>query len=398
MVEPGLWKLEPVALTKPWGLVHDGVRRLTRIKAGIGELWLASAQSGPGNYSNLIVEPPLHATLRDTLRRAADEGQRVLRDLLGARAISHTLDRPTRGKTEAWCVRHVSGRTGVAAGPRSAHQLKRLQHIIQTRGLKPDVDSWSDEVRDLMGVIEPLCGGEVFLTPAGSLHTMFAAGADSVLVIDELQQGYGESLLPVLSKVLMVQNDILSVQVHPDDHTVSEAVAGRLEVGQDLLTNPTVRVYDFGRRPGEEPELGFTLVSPNAGLRLVSPVRVEPAPGHLVEAMVADLHFVRCRVSLRPGLERRLEPLYGSFRVLHCLAGSGSLSADGDRMALSAGETVFVPARLEDVVSVRAEEEMVFFDDALPDLSTLSGFLGGHGAAVDAVEALLKPPRALRAP
>ena len=41
-------KLEPAHVIKPWGLVHGEVMRHTSISAGLGELWLASAQTGPG--------------------------------------------------------------------------------------------------------------------------------------------------------------------------------------------------------------------------------------------------------------------------------------------------------------------------------------------------------------
>ena len=57
MDNPGLWKLEPAAVNKPWGLVHSGVMSATGIRVGLGELWLASAQTGAGNYSNTVADP-----------------------------------------------------------------------------------------------------------------------------------------------------------------------------------------------------------------------------------------------------------------------------------------------------------------------------------------------------
>ncbi|MCK4300713.1 MAG: hypothetical protein KAX80_14320, partial [Planctomycetes bacterium] len=259
MQKPGLWKLAPAIVTKPWGLVHGGAPRFTGIEMGLGEFWLASAQTGPGNYSNVVVEPALRKTLAELLQQASAEGRDAIEPLLGARVLSHLKDNPHRGKTEAWHIRAAEGRTGVAAGPRSGEDAAHLERIIRTQGLEPNIEAWSDEVRRLFGLIEPLRGGEVFLAPAGTLHTMFAVGPDSALIIDEVQQGYGESLLPTLSKILLVQDDLLSVQVHPGDETVADAAQGRLEIKQDLQANPTVRVYDFGRRPGEYPELGFEL-------------------------------------------------------------------------------------------------------------------------------------------
>ncbi len=393
MQKPQLWKLAPVAVTKPWGLVHRGALELTGIEAGVGELWLASAQTGPGNYSNTVVEPALRRTLADLLEEARAQGEGALEPLLGEAVLCHLRENPHRGKTEAWYIRDVSGRTGLASGARTRRDADRLQDLIQGGGLPPHVESWSDQARELFGVIEPLAGGEAFLTPAGTLHTMFAVGPDSRLIIDELQQGYGDGLLPTLSKILMVQNDLLSVQVHPDDRTVADVAEGRLRIDQDLQANPTVRIYDFGRRPGEYPELGFRLVDPDAGLRRVSPVRVEVNGRHSVEVMVADPHFVRSRLCLRAGA-CDLGLRHGSYRTLHCLCGSAELRVPGGAMAMRRGETAFVPACFEAALRVETETGCALFDDALPDLAALTDFLEAHGAGSDRVEALLDPPRA----
>lgn len=395
MQKPGLWKLAPAIVTKPWGLVHGGARRFTGIEMGVGEFWLASAQTGPGNYSNVVVEPALRKTLAELLQEASAEGRDAIEPLLGARVLSHLKDNPHRGKTEAWHIRAAEGRTGVAAGPRSGEDAAHLERIIRTQSLEPNVEAWSDEVRRLFGLIEPLRGGEVFLAPAGALHTMFAIGPDSALIIDEVQQGYGESLLPTLSKILLVQDDLLSVQVHPDDATVAAAAEGRMEVDQDLQANPTVRVYDFGRRPGEYPELGFRLVDPEAGLRRVEPVSVEAGGGQLVEVIVADPHFVKSHISLSAAGACDLGPRYGSYRVLHCLEGAAELSAGSRVIDIRRGDTVFVPACLEDEARIRTEAGCAFFDDAFPDVTVLTAFLGRHGVAAGRIESLLSPPRAV---
>ncbi len=395
MQQPGLWKLEPAVVLKPWGLVHREALELSGIRVGVGEFWLASAQTGPGNYSNTVAEPPLRRTLADLLREAADAGDSTLEDLIGPNALSHLREHPHRGKTEAWLVRAARGRVGVAAGPASAEAARRLQEIIQTEGLPPDIPSWPDEVRGLFGLIEPLEGGEVFFVPAGTLHTMFAIGPESVLVIDELQQGYGDCLLPTLSKILIVQDDLLSVQVHPDDRTVADAAAGRLSVEQDLQANPTVRIYDFGRRPGEYPELGFRLVDPDAGLRRVRPVTVRPRAGCAVEAVMADARLAKCRVTLDAGAACGLQPLHGSYHAVHCLQGKAEVRAGGDTRPLLRGETLFVPACLEGDARIGARSDCVLLDDVFPDVAALKAFLGEHGAPPEQVEALLNPQRAL---
>jgi hypothetical protein len=358
-------------------------------------LWLASAQTGPGNYSNLVVEPPLRKRLADVADLASAAGEGELRRLLGGRALAILKEMPHRGKTEAWIVREVVGHTGVASGPRTPEGLDRLKGLVLRRELKADIEHWPPDVRRLLGLIEPLQGGEVFLVPCGTLHTMFAIGQDGRLVIDEIQQGYGTSLVPTLSKILMVQDSLLSVQVHPCDEMVSRVAAGELRVDQDLETNPTVRVYDFGRRPGEYPELGFELSDTNAGLRRVIPVEVDVADGVILEVTVACAQFVRNRLRLRAGAVCAVGPAYGSYRVLHCASGACRLEAGAGQLRLVAAETAFVPAELESELRILAESESLVFDDAVPDLNVLNEFLGDSGASASDVAALLQPRRAL---
>jgi mannose-6-phosphate isomerase-like protein (cupin superfamily) len=393
--KPGLWKLAPAIVTKPWGLVHETALRFTGVTVGVGEFWLASAQTGADNYSNAVVEPELRKNLAVLLKEAADAGGDALELLIGKGPAANLKANPHRGKTEAWYVRAAEGRTGVAAGPRAEEDARRLESIIRNQGLEPHPEAWSGEVRRLFGLIEPLKGGEVFLAPAGTLHTMFAIGPQSRLIIDEIQEGYGESLLPTLSKILAVQNDLLSVQVHPDDEAVAAVATGQVKVDQDFQANPTVRIYDFGRRPGEKPELGFRLVDPGSGLRRVAPVAVPVLEGHTVELMVADTHFVKSRVKLWAAGAYDVRPRYGSYRVLHCVQGSAELAAGHRTMLMERGETVFVPACLEEELEISAESDCVFFDDALADLAVLSKFLGTHGIGADRIEALLSPPRAV---
>jgi hypothetical protein len=395
MEKPALWKLAPAFVTKPWGLVHESARRFTGIEVGLGEMWLASAQTGPGNCSNTVSDPALRKTLAELLGEAAAED--ALEPLLGARVCEHLKRNPHRGKTEAWYVRAAEGRAGVAAGPRTEEAAERLEHVIRTQGLPPDVEAWSEEVQRLFGLVEPLQGGELFLAPAGTIHTMFAVGPESRLIIDEIQQGYGESLLPTLTKILAVQDDLLSVQVHPDDATVAAAAAGETDVDQDLQANPTVRLYDFGRRPGEYPALGFRLLDLEAGLRRVTPVGIELADGRGVDVMVANVHFAKQRIRLPAGATSDLVMRHGSYRVLHCLEGEAEVAAASRAMPVRRGESVFVPACLEDETRIAAASDCRFFDDAFPEVTALTRFLGTHGVRADRIEALLDPPHALDA-
>jgi len=388
-------KLAADAVIKPWGLVHGEALAATGIRVGLGELWLASAQTGPGNYASQVVEPKLGKDLAALLSEAASKGDDDLGALIGPRALALLTETPHRGKTEAWHVRRAVGRAGFAAGPRTAAQKDALRKLLTGPGLGADIEEWPDDVRDLFGLIEPVHAGEVYLVPAGTLHTMFAIGRDSYLVIDEIQQGYGRSLLPTLSKVLMVQDSLLSVQVHPSDETVRRAAGGEWKVGQDLESNPTVRIYDFGRRPGEAPQLGFELTDVAAGLRRVSPLDVEIAGGTW-QVLVACKQFVKSLVNLDTGARVPWAPVHGSYRVIHCTGGEAELTAGDARCGLAAGETAFVPGALEGNLRVQAIRACELFDDAVPDIAALRSFLIGSGAPGAGVDALLTPPRAFR--
>ena len=389
-------KLVPEAVLKPWGLRHGELLACTGIRVGVGELWLASAQTGAGNYSNAVAEPPLGRTLAQLLAEAAKQGDETLARIIGAGALRALRSSPHRGKTEAWHVREAAGRTGVAAGPRTPGQKAALRELIESGKLGADVENWPRRVRDIFGLIEPLKGGEVFLVPAGTLHTMFAIGEDSRLVIDEIQQGYGNALLPTLSKILLVQDSLLSVQVHPDDETVRRAAEGELKVKQDLQANPTVRVYDFGRRPGEDRELGFKLTDVETGLRRVTPVEVSLGRSARMTVLAASRCFVKSQLELAVGAEVVLQPAYGSYRVLHCRRGAATLRARERTTSLAAGETALVPAALENGLRIKAEANCLIYEDAVPDLDALRAFLLGAGASERAVTALLDPPRALQ--
>jgi mannose-6-phosphate isomerase-like protein (cupin superfamily) len=388
-------KLQPEAVIKPWGLRREGLYRAAGVRAGVGEVWLASGQTGPGTCASRIVEPALGMTLAELLDQAARKGDSALGRLIGPRGMAVLKESPHRGKTEGWAVREARGRVGFVSGPRTAGHLERLRKLVLENAIGPDVNEWTAEVRGLLGVLEPVRTGEAFLVPCGTLHTMFAVGEDSMLVIDEIQQGYGTSLLPTLSKVLLVQGNLLSLQVHPCDETVRRAVTGELKLGHDLEANPTVRVTDFGRRPGEEPALGFDLVRLDAGLRRVAPVEVALDGGARVAVVVACAQFVKSRLTLPAGAATELQPPHGSYRVLHCVHGSACVERGHKNWRIAAGETAFVPAELEAVVRLRAEGECELLDDAVPDLVRLPEFLEEAGASARQIDGLLRPPRAV---
>jgi len=396
--EPGIFKLAPESVIKPWGLIHGAALEFTSIRVGIGEFWLASAQTGRGNYSNRIVAPALDVTLAELLQEADRQGDEALEGLIGAHALGKLKANPHRGKTEAWHVRAAEGRAGLLSGPGTPEQLDELKRLVQSHALGPDVASWSEEARDVLGLIEPLAEGQIFLVPCGTLHSMYAIGEGSRLIVDELQQGYGESLLPTLSKILMVEDSLESMQVHPCDATVAAAVLGEIEVDQDLQVTPTVRISDFGRGRTENPELGFRLTDVSAGIRTVPAVEVRPSEAVIVRILVADSHLMKSRIRVSAGAAWSAAggfPVYGCYHVLHCLRGAAKLSADGHSAELVAGQTAFVCGALEQQLVIDAPEGCELFDDTVPQLSVLRKFLDENGASAGEIEALLNPPRAV---
>ena len=389
-----IMKLAPEAVLKPWGLAHGGIKPASAIAVGVGELWLASAQTGPGNCANQVIEPRLNATLAQVLQQAEADG--TIERLIGPQPTAALAQTPYRGKTESWHIREAVGHTGIVAGPRTDEQKEDMRALLAGGEVGPDVENWPPHVRETFGIIEPLGGGEVFMVPAGTLHTMFAVGPHSLLIIDEVQQGYGACRLPTLSKMLAVQSSLLSVQVHPSDETVAAQARGELEIDQDLSANPTVRISDFGRRPGEHPDLGFELTKVPSGLRLVRPVSVGLDGGAAIEFMVACPQFAKARLSIPAGVATALRPAHGSYHVLHCAAGAARALADGAERSIKAGETLFVPAELEASLRIAADADCLLYDDTVPDLQAVRELLVGSGATPADIAGLLDPAPALR--
>ncbi len=385
-------KIMPQPVIKPWGLLHGPLKELTGISVGVGELWLASAQTGEGNFTSMVTGDGIKTAFSELLQKADKEDS--LEKWLGASGTRALKKASFRGKTEAWLVRYAQGFAGFAAGPSDEQKKKELKKLLTGPGLSPDIRNWSENVRSLLGLIAPIESGESFLVPAGTLHTMFALGRDSRLVVDEIQQGYGSGRLPTLSKTLMVQDNLLSIQVHPDDETVRRAVSGELSINQDLQSNPTVRVYDFGRRPGEYPELGFKLADTSAGLRNVQQLTVEfPGAGELTFA-VASPQFIMSRLTIKEGAEIVSLPVFGSYHVLHCTKGAAEVMSKTSGVNLTAGETAFVPGELERDLKVLANRQCEIVDQAVPNLEALKKWCVTYGVGPGEVEKLLDPPRA----
>jgi mannose-6-phosphate isomerase class I len=130
----------------------------------------------------------------------------------------------------------------------------------------------------------------------------------------------------------------------------------------------------------------------------VEPISVAVGDGQTVDVLVATPYFAKCRHTLAEPSDYGLGAIHGSYRTLHCRAGAALLGAGTQVMRMEAGDTVFVPACREEEVRVEPDGDCVLFDDTLPDIPALTGFLGRNGAPADAIEALLSPARAAGTP
>lgn len=394
MKEQRVFLLEPAAVLKPWGLRSRRIKQVTGCSVGIGEIWIASAQDGPGNVSNRIPAEK-HITLAHVLMQADPaNGQERAIEILGAKAVEAIENTPLRGKTEAWYIRKVVGRVGVVGGPQSAEGMAWLKARLSRGAIAPNPGEWPEEMRKAFGVIEPVKEGDAFLVKPGTIHTMFGIDEGSYMIIDEIQQGYGDGPLPTLSKILLVENSILSLQLHPSDDEVAQNQKSQDLDVQDLATNPTVRLYDFERDRETDFELGLKLARPGHGLSRPETVTFKLPGGAVVAVMVVDEHFVKERVTIPEKGEYTPTPRQDSYRILHCAAGDFTVHTDRGDCAVKHGQTVLLCANAESS-TVTTMRGTVIIHDFYPDLGSYVDFLKARGDALDGnLDKLLNPPPA----
>lgn len=383
--------LEPEGILKPWGLMSRRIRRITGCRFGVGEIWLASAQEGPGNVSNRLPLGDRWVTLASYLAGdSPEEGERRQRRVLGDKALEDMARTPYRGKTEAWYVRDVVGRVGIASGPRTQDDADFLRKEVRRGAILPQVENWSAEIRRALGVIEPVSAGDVFLVKPGTIHTMFAIGEDSHMIIDEIQQGYGDGLLPTLSKILLVENSVLSLQVHPSDREVAMNQRSQDPNVQDLSTNPTVRLYDFERDRTCDSDLAFSIARAGGGLTRPEPVSFVAPGGATVTALVVDPHFVKELVRIEPGAEYWPGPPMAVYRIVHCSEGRLHIETDHEALDIVQGQTVLLTADASSG-SITAPGGGTIIQDFCPDVAVYVEYLAGQVRAPSKIDKLVNP-------
>ena len=208
-----MYILEPIIIEKPWGVTPHLIKWITGVNVPggnlVGELWIASGLKSLKDKANRVSNAPAGTTIADIVAKDPD-------GFLGAGSLPPA---ESCGKTEAWYVRDVKGDVRTITGLREGIGKKEFIKLIK-EGYFDEFHSF-EELENEVFTIHRFERGAFYVMLPGTLHTIYAPGKESHIVIDEIQQGFGDNALPILSKILFVSNSELSVQVHPSDSDVS---------------------------------------------------------------------------------------------------------------------------------------------------------------------------------
>ena len=379
-----IFRLEPVLVAKPWGAPPDLWRAETGVEfpadAGdrYGEAWTASAYEAKEGFTNRAT--PAAGGDPRTVAGLAREFGAALTGPRGARGPDEA-----RGKTEAWYVRAVGGPVKFVTGLRPEVTPADFREAIASGLLEnpPGLEALEER---LVTTLAPEPGTALVLKP-GALHTIWPMEPEAWVVFDEVQQAYGDSRLATLSKILFVQGEPLSLQIHPSDKLVAEET--RPEVAERYRTEPTIRASDLGRGRPTQPDLAaeiaaYGLVASSA----TEPIGFEVAPGARRTIEVANSMFAAERYDLEAGAEVRLGPEPGSYRVLVVARGSGRFETrGGGPVACGRGEAYLLPAAGGEW-RIGADEPMRVMVNYVPDVAALAADLRKLGYADDRIAGL----------
>ena len=361
--------LDPVIIEKPWGVRPHLIKwctgiGITRNKL-VGELWIASGLKSLSGKANTVRDAASGTTIVDIVGKD-------VKKFLGPEAVP---PKELCGKTEAWYVRDVKGDVRTITGLREGKGKEEFTRLIK--------DGYFEQAHDFEELEKEVFKTKKFKRNAfyvllpGTLHTIYAPDKESYIVIDEIQQGFGDNALPILSKILFVTNSALSVQVHPSGKDVANEK--RKGILKQYATEPTVRVYDFGRGRRSQPELAADLIHyGREGFIKTRPVTVERGPGCKVTYLGATRYFARELIEVRRGYECSALEIRGRYFILHCIDGEGLVNWKSGELRLERGITVAVPAWVESL-SLKTNSGCIFYRDYLPDLRLLRRTLKSGG-------------------
>jgi mannose-6-phosphate isomerase class I len=361
--------LDPVIIEKPWGVRPHLIRWSTGIGVDrrnlVGELWIATGLRSLPDMTNTVHNAANGVTIADIVEKNAE------------RFLGYRSSRPEElcGKTEAWYVRDVKGDVRTITGLHQGIGKKEFVGLINDGYFEMPHDF--EELEKEVFTSERFERNAFYVMLPGTLHTIYAPDRESYIVIDELQQGYGDNSLPILSKILFVSNSELSVQVHPSDEDVAREK--REEILQQYATEPTVRVYDFGRGRRSQPELAAELIRyDRKGYIRTDPIVIESGPGCKVTYLGATQYFAREMIEVRRGHECTAPALRGKYFILHCIDGEFLLNWKGGELRIQRGFTVAVPAWVESL-RLSTGSGCMFYRDYVPNLEALKSTLRGYG-------------------
>ena len=366
-----MYILDPIIVEKPWGVRPHLIKWCTGISIRrrklVGELWIASGLKSLPGMANIVVNSDPDMSISDLLRRKPEK-------FLGRDAVP---PRELCGKTEAWYVREVKGDVRTITGLREGIGKKKFISLI-AEGFFEERHSFEELEREIFTTVRFEKGAFYVMLP-GTLHTIYAPDKESHIVVDEMQQGFGDNALPILSKILFVSNNALSVQVHPSDKHVAEEK--RKEILEQYASEPTVRVYDFGRGRRSQPRLAAELIGyGREGFIKTEPVTIEPDQSCRITYLGATKYFARELIELRRGTSCRLHDIGQRYYILHCVDGEGIAAVKEGGLRLNRGMTIAVPAWAESL-EMFTKAGMLCYRDYLPDLSLLKRTLKSHGVS-----------------
>lgn len=371
LTKSNVYIIDPIVVKKPWGLRGTFFSQLTHVRTQdqdfYGELWTASAQAGEPNQANRVRNYGNGLmTLHELLLR---ERHRFL-----GKQFSHLFDqRPKRGKTESWYIREVHGIVKIITGIKKDMTKTRFSALVRAGYFNQQLTLAQLE-RDLV-MTELARIGETYIVKPGTLHTIWPVD-DAYCVIDEVQEGFGTSLLPTLSKALVIR-DALSLQVHPHDHHVRQET--RPDIAKLYNTEPTIRVSDFGRGRPIQPELAVDLIDYGH----VSCSRTAPLIEHvgdkaMLTHLLANKYFAKDRLQIAQAGSVTFSTNDKQYYVMHIIQGSVSICTQTGLFDARAGQTVAIPAYLG-VYTIEAYESSELLVDFVPDLHELVNRLEDRG-------------------
>ena len=370
-----MFVLRPIAVEKPWGVTPHLAKWSTGIHVSskhlIGELWIASGLKSIPDAVNKVADS------NETISDIIEKNPGFLGD--------ETLKPVYSGKAEAWYVRDVKGNVRTITGLREGIGKDGFLRLIKD-GYFEKTHSF-DQLEQEVFATEAFKRHAFYVMLPGTLHAIYAPNRDSYVVVDEIQQGYGNNALPILSKILFITNSELSVQVHPSDADVAKEKSQ--EILDEYSTEPTVRVYDFGRGRNVQPELAASIIRyGRKGFIRTQPATVEMASGCRITYLGATKFFARELIELRRGIECKAHDIGNKYCILHCLDGEGMLHWDGGDAKFSRGMTLAVPAYVKSL-SATTKHGIILYRDYQPDLALLKHTLKSFGISDEEISNII---------